>query len=138
MSPLGAVTTSDGSLKCVGPPPAAPAVPSLIRTFPSGDSLMTCCPLVPSLLVCASVTQMLPSRSTCNPCGNTNRPPPMLLIGFAVARSIRCIGGSSEPSQLLTPHRSIAQISLRGPISTPAVEPHVLLSGRMPQLRTPG
>ena len=38
---VGAVTTSDGSLKCVAPPPAMPAMPSLIRTLPSGDSLMT-------------------------------------------------------------------------------------------------
>src|SRR5688500_3504780 len=60
----------------------------------------------------------------------------MLLVGRPVARSMRCTGGRLDPSQLFAPHRSIAQISLRGPISTPAVEPHVRLSGNTPQLRT--
>ena len=97
---------------------------------------MTWCPFVPSLLASASVTHTLPSRSTCRPCGNTKSPSPMLFVGRPVARSIRWIGGRLEPSQVFTPQRSMAQISLRGPISTPAVEPQVLFSGSTPQLRT--
>src|SRR5690348_17462987 len=62
----------------------------------------------------------------------------MLLVGRPVARSIKCTDGRFEPSHVFTPHRSIAQISLCGPISTPAVEPHVRPSGSTPQLRTAG
>jgi hypothetical protein len=57
------------------------------------------------------------------------------LGGTAVARSIKCTGGRFEPSHVFTPHRSIAQISLCGPISTPRWTPR-RLSGSTPQLRT--
>ena len=42
------------------------------------------------------------------------------------------------PSQLVAPQRSIAQISLCGPISTPAVEPQGRPSGNTPQFLTDG
>ena len=38
MSPLGAVITSLGELKCVSSSPRWPAVPSVISTLPAGDS----------------------------------------------------------------------------------------------------
>ena len=47
----------------------------------------------------------------------------MLLIGLPVAMSSWTMGAWSEPSQLLAPQRSIAQISPCGPRSMPALEP---------------
>ena len=40
MSPLGATRTSEGELKVSGPSPVTPALPSVIRTLPSGLNLM--------------------------------------------------------------------------------------------------
>ena len=60
MSPLGAVITSLGDWKWVSSSPRWPAVPSRISTLPSGDSLVTCRPLLPSLEMAPSVTQTLP------------------------------------------------------------------------------
>src|SRR5665213_4174131 len=97
----------------------------VINTLLSGDSLVTVSPLLPSLEMAPSVTQTLPWRSTCRPWGNTNRPAPMLLIGLPVFMSSSTIGALSEPSQLLAPQRSIAQISPCGPRSIPALDPHV-------------
>ena len=42
----------------------------------------------------------------------------MLFVGRPVAKSMRWIDGRFDPSHVFTPQRSIAQISLRGPIST--------------------
>src|SRR5204863_3460211 len=61
--------------------------PSVISTCPWGLNLRTKCPaLTPALVAvatassaAASVAQMLPSRSTCNPCGQMNIPAPKLL-----------------------------------------------------------
>ena len=41
MSPLGAVTTSDGRLNVSGPSPATPALPKVSSTFPSGLNFTT-------------------------------------------------------------------------------------------------
>ena len=129
--------TSPGSWKCVGPPPLSPAVPSRSNTLPSGLILMTCSPLgaPPFLATAASVTQTLPSRSTCRPCGMANRPCPMLLIGRPVFGSIWCTAAMSEPSQLPAPQRSMAQISPCGPISMPAVVPQGLPSASLAHCR---
>ena len=76
MSPLGAVTMSFGSVSASGGAPATPALPSRISTLPSGLNLITWWPTVAGVVLggcpraaCgrlsfASVTQMLPSRST--------------------------------------------------------------------------
>jgi len=53
----------------------------------------------------------------------------MLLIGLPVAVLSSMIGALSEPSQLFTPQRSMAQISPCGPRSIPALEPHLPVGG---------
>ena len=57
-----------------------------------------------------------------NPCGQTNKPAPMAFLGSPVAMSSSTIGAISEFSQLLASQRLIAQTSLWGPISMPALE----------------
>src|SRR5258708_834627 len=74
MSPFGATRTADGALNSSGPLPATPALPSVINTRPSGLNLKTWWPF-PSL-PSPSVTQTLPSLSTCRPCGNSSSPAP--------------------------------------------------------------
>ena len=56
----------------------------------------------------------------------------MLRMGLPVFMSIRAMGALSEPSQLLAPQRSIAQISPWGPRSIPALEPQLPPSADLP------
>src|ERR1700686_1296533 len=81
MSPLLATATPVGwsNVSRAALPAPCPALPSVIRTLPSGLNLVTCMPL-PSL-ASASATQTLPSLSVAMAWGNTNRPgPPKFLI----------------------------------------------------------
>src|SRR5579863_6908436 len=130
MSPLGATTTSDGMLNVSGPLPATPALPSVSRTFPSGENLKTWCPF-PSF-PWPSVTHTLPSLSAKMPWGNTNMPAPKLFSSLPEVSNSR-IGASFEPAQELAPHRSATQIWSWASTSTPAVDPHVRPSGSLAQ-----
>src|SRR5271169_1525606 len=123
MSPLGATRTEDGALNVSGPSPGVPGLPSASRTLPSGLNLKTWWPL-PSL-PWASVTQILPSRSTKRPCGNTNIPPPKLCTSFPEASNLST-GSRFEPAHVLAPQRSATHTLVpSGSIQTPAVEPQV-------------
>src|ERR1700693_2548733 len=135
MSPFGATTTSVGAPNVSGPVPLTPALPSVIKTLPSGLSLKTCNPLVPSLDACSSVTHTFPCLSTKKPWGNTNIPTPQCLNSFPEVSNSR-MGSSFESAQLFAPHRSYAHTFPSGPISTPAVDPHFLPSGNCAQLVT--
>src|ERR1700728_607090 len=134
ISPFGAIATSLGSLKVSGPSPATPALPRVIRTFPSGLNLKTWNPLPP--FAWPSVTQILPSLSTQMPCGKRNIPSPKLLTSFPEASNFR-IGGSFFPSQVFAPQRSATQTLLPSrSISTALVDPHVRPSGSLAQFST--
>src|SRR3984957_889285 len=143
MSPFGATSTADGALNSSGPLPATPALPSRISSLPSGLNLMTCWPL-PSLPR-PSVTQTLPSWSTCRPWGNRNMPAPNAFTSWPEASNLR-IGSSFEPSQANgtpgfkfdgganAPQRSATQtLAPSRSTSTPAVEPQVRPAGILPQ-----
>src|SRR5262245_28612478 len=95
-----------------------------------------------------SVTQMLPSKSTCRPCGNTNKPAPNALTSLPDASNLR-IGSRFDPSQLniwpsricdagMNPcaaQRSATQMLLpSGSMSTAAVEPQMRPSAILAQL----
>src|SRR5262249_14871317 len=83
----------------------------------------------------ASVTQMLPSRSTYMPCANAIIPAPKLFTSFPDASNFST-GSSGDiapvagSAQLLTPHRSPTQIDRPSlSISTALVDPHVRPAG---------
>src|SRR5258705_5515076 len=96
MSPFGATRTADGALNSSGPLPATPALPSVINTRPSGLNLIPWWPF-PSL-PSPSVTQTLPSLSTCRPCGNSSSPAPNAFNSLPDESNLR-IGGKFDPSQ---------------------------------------
>jgi hypothetical protein len=146
MSPLGATRTADGALNSSGPLPATPALPSRINTRPSGLNLKTWWPF-PSL-PSPSVTQTLPSRSTCSPCGNKNSPSPKAFTSVPDESNLR-IGGKLDPSQANgapgfmsdgganAPHRSATQTLVPSTsMSTPLVEPHSRPAGIFAQFTT--
>src|SRR5580704_8550396 len=135
MSPLGATTTSVGAPNVSEPVPLTPALPSVIKTLPSGLSLKTCKPLVPSFDASSSVTHTLPCLSTKKPWGNTNIPAPQCLNSLPEVSNSR-IGSSFESPQLFAPHRSYAHMFPSGPMSTPAVDPHFRPSGNCAQFVT--
>src|SRR6185503_13499611 len=95
-----AMATSHGPLKTSLPAPATPALPSVIRSLPSGLNLSTWLPL-PSL-ICASVTQTLPSRSMVMPCALTICPCPKPFTTFPDG-SKRRIGGSDRWKTHMSP-----------------------------------
>src|SRR6516162_3259468 len=145
MSPLRATATADGALNSSGPAPALPGLPSVMSNLPSGLNLWTVCPFAPRPT--PSVTQMLPSKSTCSPCGNTNMPAPNDFTSLPDASNLR-IGSRFDPSQLKTSpsricdggmnpwaaHRSATQMLLpSGSMSTAAVEPQMRPSGILAQ-----
>ncbi len=95
MSPFGAVTTADGALNSSGRAAGLrPALPSTSSTLPSGLNLNTWWPLPPR--PSPSVTQTLPARSTCRPCGNSSKPAPKLFSSLPDVSNLR-IGSSVEP-----------------------------------------
>src|SRR5687768_5138316 len=143
MSPFGATATAFGCQKYSGSRPP-PALPSVIRTLPSGLNLMTWCPFVLSRVApfCApraldqSVTQMLPSRSTYRPCGTWTIPAPNDRTTFPLASNF-ITGSRLEPMHEFAPHRSVTQTlapSLSMP--TPLVDPQVRPSGIFAQPST--
>jgi len=77
MSPFGATTTSVGPLNVSGPSLATPALAQRHQYLSFRAELERPAGLFPSLF-CASVTQMLPSRSIVMPCACTNIPVPKL------------------------------------------------------------
>src|SRR5262245_35914791 len=83
-----------------------------------------------------SVTHTLPSLSTPMPCGKLKSPTPNCPSNFPLASKCR-MGFTFDPTQVLAPHRSYAQIVPSGATSTPAVDPHLRTSGSWPKL-TPG
>src|SRR6266436_6001325 len=109
MSPLGAISASEGALKWLPSVPVTPGVPSVMSTLPSGENLMTVWPLpgLPSLgaMPTPSVTQTLPSLSTVTPCGRTNILAPNVIATLPDA-SYLVIGSMFEFSQVLPPQRS--------------------------------
>src|SRR2546426_12757806 len=60
-------------------------------------------------------------------------PPPKLVSTLPDARSNLKIGVSVESAHVFVPQRSYAQTCPSGPMSTPAVDPHVRPSGSCPQ-----
>src|ERR1700730_4894553 len=142
MSPFGATATAEGRLKVSGPFPGIPALPSVIKIFPSGLNLKTWWPfpcLPASSLVAPpptpSVTQTFPSLSTKRPWGYTNIPAPKFFRSLP-DDSNSSNGASSEPAQVFPPHRSYVHMLPSGLIATPDVDPHFLPSGNCAQFRT--
>src|SRR5712692_1089666 len=144
MSPLAAVTTAEGALNSSGPLPGVLALPSVNRTLPSGPNLNTWWPLPPRPR--PSLTQTLPARSTCMPCGNNSRPAPKLFNRFPDESNLR-MGSSFDPSQangkaglmreggMDSPHRSATQTLVpSGSMATALVDPQLRPSGSLPQL----
>src|SRR5215470_18679808 len=137
---LGSVTTSFGSVNASGGSPFTPGLPNVMSTLPSGLNLITTLPFLSSpgnLLLSsavgtrASVTHTFPSRSTWMPCGQTNMPPPKLLISFPVS-SKRWTGFALVPRQpgaIPGEQRSVAQTDLPSrSMATPLDPPHGLFS----------
>src|SRR5262249_47517651 len=137
---LGSVTTSFGSVRPSGGFPLTPGFPSVISTLPSGLNLTTTLPFWSSpgnllsssgLAARASVTHTFPSRSTWIPCGQTNIPPPKLLISFP-DWSKRWIGFALVPRQpgaIPGEQRSVAHTDLPSrSMATPLDPPHGLPS----------
>src|SRR5260221_1039952 len=88
------------------------------------------------LLSWPSVTQMLPSVSTCMPCGKMIRPEPKLLTSFPDSSNFRT-GSSVEPRQVFAPQRSPTQIDVPSrSTSTALVAPHVRPSGIVKKFST--
>ena len=137
MSPLGAVMTSFGSLNVSAPVPATPALPSCQQHLAVGLNLNTWCP---SYRLCCAArrsprrclrgrrgahagTQTCRRRSSRGPC-----PTP---VEFEDRSAVEF-----EPSHEFAPQRSYAQTWPSGPMSTPAVDPHVRPSGSIAQFFT--
>src|ERR1700752_3637203 len=91
---------------------------------------------------------MLPTLSTCIPCGNNSRPAPKLFSRFPDESNLR-MGSSFEPSHangraglmreggLDSPHRSATQTLVpSGSMATALVEPQMRPSGNLPQFST--
>src|SRR6267142_5802674 len=112
MSPLGASTTSVGELNASGPLPVEPGLPSVRTTLPSALYLTTVWPLPTTRGSSfftpgpdtASVTQMLPSLPTYNPCGQTIVPAPQLLR-YLPDLSILMMGSWFDEAHSRPPHR---------------------------------
>src|SRR5882672_3651964 len=126
MSPLGAVITADGRLNVSIESPATPGLPSVNNTFPSRLNLTTTWPLPPAPE--ASATQTFPSRSTCIPCGNTNRPAPNARTKFPVGSNCTT-GGSDDSAQELSPQRSNTHTLPLRSTSSVLVDPQARPSG---------
>src|SRR6185437_16078500 len=90
-----------------GPVPCFPAVPSLRRTFPSGENLITCSPL--PFLAWKSAAQTFPSLSTAIPCALANSPAPKFFSVLPSGPSSK-IGALVDAEQPSAPQRSNAQI----------------------------
>ena len=98
--------------------------------------MITWCPLPGAGVVLSSVTQMLPSRSTCTPCGMANSPAPNAFTRRPCASNLR-IGATVESAHELPPQRSA--IHTEEPsrsMSTPLTAPRVRPSGSCGQFRT--
>src|SRR5687768_3011343 len=80
-------------------------------------------------LSCPSVSQTLPSLSTCIPCGKIIVPAPKLLTSLLEASNFR-IGSSVELRHVFAPQRSPTQMDVPS-LSTPTalVEPQLRPSG---------
>src|SRR6266478_1702276 len=89
-------------------PAPCPALPSVIRTLPSGPSLVTCMPL--PFLASPSTAQTLPSLSAAMPCGKTNRPAPKFFIVLPSGPSSK-MGEAFELEHPASSQRSNAQRS---------------------------
>ena len=93
---------SDGWRKVSGPSPATPFFPRVISNSPSGLNFKISCPLPSGAAPnpTASVTQMLPSRSTCIPWGQRINPAPKLFSSLPDGSNKRIGSISSLSAQL--------------------------------------
>src|SRR4030095_7024175 len=144
MLPSGATSTSFGSVNFDGGSPASPGVPSVISNLPCGENFNTVWPLAfhsgnfassCGVAERASATQILPCLSTSMPCGQRICPAPKLATTLPFGSSLT-IGSTFDPTHALAPHRSPAQMCLPSASTCTALtDPHLRLSGSVPQLR---
>src|SRR6185437_13946282 len=121
MSPFGAKAIPVGRSNTLLSLPPCPALPSVISTLPSGDSLNTWLPL-PSR-ASPSIAQMLPWGSGFTVWGKANMPPPKFFSTLPSDESSQ-IGAVSEPRQPFAVQRSITQTSSLASTNTLLVGAH--------------
>src|SRR5215470_3426400 len=115
-----------------GPEPDTPALPSRNNSTPSGENLITWCPM-PSRPP-ASVTHRLPSGSSPEPCGKMNMPLPNAFRSLPLGSNLR-IGGSGRPAQEFAAQRWMTKIEPSAAASMEVTAAHFMPAGSSPQSR---